>query len=81
MIEQGKFTYSSLEKGLEKQIKSILDQEKKQIKALEERGNQLVKSNELIEKDLNINRDSIPLEKQRKYLMNLLKKNLMNFKI
>ena len=81
MIEQGKFTYSSLEKALEKQIKSILDQEKKQIKALEERGKQLVKSNKLIEKDLNINIDSIPLEKQRKYLMNLLKKNLMNFKI
>ena len=29
MIEQGKFTYSSLGKALEKQMKIILDQEKK----------------------------------------------------
>ena len=44
MLEQAKFTYSPLNKAIEKQIKTIEDQEKKQIKALEEHGKQLVKS-------------------------------------
>ena len=35
IIEQGKFTYSSLGKSLEKEIKTIKDQEGKQIKAIE----------------------------------------------
>ena len=36
MIEQGKFTYSPLEKAFEKQTKTIEDQGEKQIKAIEE---------------------------------------------
>ena len=36
IIEQAKFTYSSLLKAFEKQIKNIEDQGEKQIKALEE---------------------------------------------
>ena len=38
-------------------------------------------SNELIKKDFNIDKDSIPLGKQKNYLMNLLKKDLLNFEI
>ena len=44
VIEQAKFTYSLLDKAIEKQIKTIEDQRGKQIKALEEHGKQLVKS-------------------------------------
>ena len=35
MIEQAKFTYSSLRKAFEKQIKTIKDQERQQIQGLE----------------------------------------------
>ena len=44
MIEQPKFTYFPLGKAFEKQIKTIEYQVGKQIKALEEHGKQLVKS-------------------------------------
>ena len=46
IIEQAKFTYSSLGKAFEKQIKTINEQGEKQIKALEEHGKQLVKSSD-----------------------------------
>ena len=69
-IEPAKFTYSPLGKALEKQIKTI-----------EDHGKQLVESNEIAKKDFNIDRDSVPLEEPKKYLMNLLKKNLGNFRI
>ena len=47
IIKQAKFTYSSLGKAFEKQIKTIEDQGEKQIKALEVHGKQLDKySNE-----------------------------------
>ena len=39
----------------------------------------MIKSNELIKKDYDINRDSILLEEQKKYLINLLKKDLLIF--
>ena len=35
IIEQAKFTYSSLEKAFEKQIKTMKDKDKKQVDALE----------------------------------------------
>ena len=38
IIEQAKFTYSPLGKAFEKQIKTIGDQEEKQIKAIQEKG-------------------------------------------
>ena len=59
MIEQAKFTYFSLGKSLENK-KMIEDQGKKQVKAIEDHRKQLVAPNELIKKDFNIERDSIP---------------------
>ena len=50
MIEQANFTYSSLEKALEKQTKTIEDQREKQIKVIEEHGKQLVESNAFVKK-------------------------------
>ena len=63
VIEQAKFAYSPLEKAFEKQTKTI-----------EDHGKQLAESNELTKNDFNIDRDSMPLNEQKKYLMNLLKK-------
>ena len=63
-IKKSKFTYSPLEKAFEKQIKTIEDQSKKEIKATEDHGVQLMESNELIKKHFNIDRDSIPLKEQ-----------------
>ena len=61
------------------QITTIEDQ--KEIKAIEGHRKQLVESNELIKKDFNIDKDSILLEEQKKYLMNLLKKYLLDLRI
>ena len=61
MIKQARFTYFPLGKAFEKQIKTIEDQGEKQMKVLEEHGKQLAESNELVKKDFNIDRDSIPL--------------------
>ena len=38
IIEQAKFTYSPLAKAFDKQIKTIKDQDEKQIKAINEQG-------------------------------------------
>ena len=76
VIVQAKFSYFPLGKALEKQTKTIQDQFKKQIKAIEDHRKQLVESNKR-----NINRDSIPLEGQKKYLINLLNEGLLNFGI
>ena len=46
IIEQAKFTYSPLGRAFEKQIKTIGDQEEKQINAFEEHGKQLIKYND-----------------------------------
>ena len=45
VVEQAKFTYSPLGKALEKQTRTIAGQHKKQIKAIEDHGKQLVESN------------------------------------
>ena len=50
------------------------------MKALEDNGKQLVKSNEISQKDINIERYSIPLEEQKEFLLNLLKECLLNLK-
>ena len=81
MIEKASSTYSPLGRALEKQVKMIKDQGKKQIIAIDNHGKQLVESNELIEKDFNIHRVSISVDKLKRYLMNLLKKGLMNLEI
>ena len=81
VIEQARFTFSHISKVFEKQIKTIEDQGEKHIKAIEYHGKHLVASNEPIGKDFNINKGGIPLEKQKIYLINLLKKNLLNFRI
>ena len=72
VIKQGKFIYSPLGEVLEKQTKTIIDQGKKQIKAIEDHEKELVESNRLIKKDISIDRDSIPLEEKKNYLINLL---------
>ena len=51
VIEQAKFTYSPLGKGLEKQTKIIEDQVEKWIKAIEEHGKQRIKSNTFAENE------------------------------
>ena len=43
-IEEAKFTYSLLEKALERQTKTIVDQGEKQMKALEKHGKELIMS-------------------------------------
>ena len=73
MIEQAKVAYSPLEKALEKQTKTIEDQEENQIKAIEEYGRTQVESNELIKNDFTINRDGVLLRNfHLKVLLNLI---------
>ena len=62
VIEQGNFTFSQLWKALERQIRTIEDQGRKKIKAVEDHWKQLVESNEIAKKEVNIDRDSVPLE-------------------
>ena len=66
-------------KSLRKTNKSDWRSRKKQIKAIEDYGEQLVESNKFTKKDFNIDRDSIPLKDKKKCLVNLLKKGLLNF--
>ena len=54
---------------------------KNQIKAIDDHGKQLAESNELIKMAFNIGRDSKKLEEQKKYLINLLKKDLVKLGI
>ena len=65
VMEQAKFTYSLFGKAFEKH-KNNWRSKKKKIRTLEEHEKQLVESNELIKKDFNIDKDSIPLEEQKK---------------
>ena len=65
MKEHAEFTFFLFRKAFEKQTKTIEDQDKKQLKAIEDHGKQLVQSNELIKKYLNIDRYNIsPQEKK-----------------
>ena len=81
LIEQANFTYSPSGKALEKQTKTIEDQIKKQIKAIEIMGKKLAESNVLVKKDFNIERDNMQLEEQKQYSMNILKTGFLNFRI
>ena len=48
---------------------------------MKDHGKQLVESIEIIKKDFDINRDSIPPEEKKKNLINFLKKDLLNLEI
>ena len=52
MIEQAKFTYSSLGKAFEKQTKTIKDQGEKQIEAIQDNKGQLANTQELTIKNI-----------------------------
>ena len=79
MIEQAKFTYFSLGKAFEKQVKTIENQGEKQIKALEDHGQQLVEYNELIKKDFNIDRDSMSYVEQKKVFNKVIRERSSEF--
>ena len=65
-MQQARFTYCPLGKASEKEKKTIEDQEKKQIKAIEDHGKQSIESDKITKKDFNIGRDSVPLEEPKK---------------
>ena len=68
MIEQAKFTYSSLEKVFEKQTKTIENQEEKQIKAIEKNKKQLYNKKQ--------DNNELLLSKERKIFKNIYNKRL-----
>ena len=73
MIEEAKFTYSPLGKAFDKQIKTIENQDEKQIKAIEEPGKQLVESNVIIKKhDYDTEKDSSSISRQKEIFNNLI---------
>ena len=76
VIGQNKFTYATLCKAFEKQIKTIEDQGEKQIKALEEHGKQLVKSNAFAVKK----EKTYHVISKKKYYIILLQKELEKLK-
>ena len=51
VIEEVKFTYSTLSKAFQKQIKAIEEQGEKQIRVLEEHGKQFSESNALVKRN------------------------------
>ena len=66
IIEQARFTYSSLGKAFEKQIKTIEDQGEKQIKAIQDQGKlKTIKNIIMMLKILHLSQN------KKKYLMNL----------
>ena len=79
MIEQARFTYFSLGKAFEKQVKTIENQGEKQKKPLEDHGQQLVEYNELIKKDFNIDRDSMSYVEQKKVFNKVIRKRSSEF--
>ena len=66
IIQQAKFAHSPLGKAFEKQIKTIDYQEEKQIKGFEDHGKHWLNLMHLLKKYFNINRDSVPLDIQKK---------------
>ena len=79
MIEQARFTYFSLGKAFEKQVKTIENQGEKQIRPLEDHGQQLVEYNELIKKDFNIDRDSMSYVEQKKVFNKVIRERSSEF--
>ena len=81
VIEQAKFTYSPIGKALEKQAKGIEEQRKKQIKAIKDNRNNWLNLMNLLKKVLISKGMVYHLRNKTKYLMNFLKKDLMDFRI
>ena len=82
IIQQAKFTYSPLEKPLEKQSKKIEDKGEKQVNAIEKHGKQLAESNALISKNILIStKMAHHLQKKEKYLINFLMKGFLKLMI
>ena len=80
VIEQLKFTYSLRRKPFEKKTKkTIEDQGEKEIKEIEDHRKEFVKCNELMKKDFNIEKDDIPLEKQKEILNNFFAEKYFEF--
>ena len=79
MIEQARFTYFSLGKAFEKQVKTIENQGEKQKKPLEDHGQQLVEYNELIKKDFNIDRDSMSYVERKKVFNKVIRERSSEF--
>ena len=71
VIEQAKFTYSPLGKAFEKQTKTIIDQGKKQVKAIQD-NKQLVNINN----DDNDYKDKLLLSKAREIFKDIYNKRL-----
>ena len=72
IIQQAKFTYSSLGKAFEKQIKTIEDQGKKQVKAIQDK--QIVNINKDDYKD--DYKDKLLLSKEREIFKDIYNKRL-----
>ena len=72
IIEQAKFTYSPLGKAFDKQIKTIEDQGKKQVDAL----NTLKSDNKITIEKYKYDSKDTPFLSKRKYLINLKMKEL-----
>ena len=68
IIQQAKFNYSPLGKALEKQIKTIEDQGKKQVKAIED-------NKQLVNKDDDY-KDKLSLSRERKIFKDIYNKRL-----
>ena len=67
-------------KALEKQTKNMEEQEKKQIKAIEDHGKYWIESNSVISRNnFNIDRDGVPFEKQKEIFSELLTKRAHEF--
>ena len=69
IIEQAKFTYSPLEKAFEKQTKTIEDQGKKQIKAIQD-------NKQLVNIDHDDYKDKLLLSKEREIFKDIFNKRL-----
>ena len=50
------------------------------MKGIKDHGKQLIEYNEFIKKDFNVDRDSIPLEEQKKVFNELIEKRSFEFR-
>ena len=64
---------------MEKKQKPIEDQGEKEIKEIEDHRKEFVKCNELMKKDFNIEKDDIPLEKQKEIFNKLFAEKSFEF--